>query len=69
MDLDETLLGLDKTPSSLTKEEKENKDRKVLSQIHLHLSKQVLQDVLKEKTAEALWMKLEELCKTKKSYE
>ena len=55
MDLDEALLGLDKMLSSLTKEEKE------LSHIHLHLSNRILQDVLKEKTVDALWLNLEEL--------
>ena len=65
MDMDEALLGLEKMPSSLTKEEKERKDRKALSQIHLHLSNQIMQDVLKEKTVDALWLKLEELCMTK----
>ena len=62
MDLDEALLGLDKMSSSLKKKENERKDRKALSQIHLHLSNQILQDVLKEKTIDALWLKLEELC-------
>ena len=38
MDLNDALLGIDKMPSSLTKEEKEHKDRKALSQVHLHLS-------------------------------
>ena len=38
MDLDEALLGLDKMPSSLTKEERERNDHKSLSQIHLNLS-------------------------------
>ena len=42
MDLDEALLGLDKMPSSLTKNEKERKDRKTLSHIYLHLSNQIL---------------------------
>ena len=65
MDLDEALLGLDKMSSLLTKEEKERKDRKVLSQIHLHLSNNILQYVLKEKTADELWLKLEELCMIK----
>ena len=65
MDLDEALLGLDKMPSLLTKEEKERKDHKALSHIHLHLSNQILQDILKEKTVDALWLKLEELCMTK----
>jgi hypothetical protein len=36
-----------------------------LSQIHLHLSNNILQEVLKEKTIAALWLKLEQLCMTK----
>ena len=49
IDLDKALLRLDNMPSSLTKEEKERKDRKALSQIHLHLLNEILQNVLKEK--------------------
>ena len=37
MDMDDALLGIDKMSSSLIKEEKEHKERKALSQIHLHL--------------------------------
>ena len=48
----------------MTKEEKERKDHKTLSQIHLHLLNQILQDFLKEKIVDALWLKLEELCMT-----
>ena len=65
MDLEDTLLGFNKMPSSWSPEEKQRKDRKALSQIHLHLSNQILQDVLKEKTAAELWLKLEQLCMTK----
>ena len=65
MNLDEALLGLDNMSSSLRKWEKECKDCKTLSQIHLHLLNQILQDVLKEKTTDALWLKLGELCMTK----
>ena len=54
MDLDEALLRLDKMSSLVTKEEKEHKDHQALSQIHLHLSKQLLQDNLKEKIVDAL---------------
>ena len=54
MDLDDALLGLDKMPTSWTEEEKQLKDRKSLSQIHLHLSNQILQDVLKQKTVDVL---------------
>ncbi|KAG8485971.1 hypothetical protein CXB51_019324 [Gossypium anomalum] len=50
MDLKETLLGVDKMPSTLTEEKKKRKDRKVLTQLHLHLSNKILQDVMKEKT-------------------
>ena len=59
MDLDDTLLGFDKMPVSWSPEEKQCKDCKALSQIHLHLSNQTLQDVLKEETTAALWLKLE----------
>ena len=54
MDLDDALLGFDKMPASWTPEEKQRKDRKALSQIHLHLYNQILHDELKEKTAAAL---------------
>ena len=65
MDLDEALIGLDKMSSSLTKEEKEHKDRKALSHIHLHLLNHTSQDILKEKIVTTLWLKLEELCMMK----
>ncbi|KAG8498724.1 hypothetical protein CXB51_005090 [Gossypium anomalum] len=51
MDLEDALLGIDKMPSTLTDEEKKRKDRKALTQLHLHLSNEILQDVMKEKTA------------------
>ncbi|KAG8474857.1 hypothetical protein CXB51_031589 [Gossypium anomalum] len=50
MDLEDTLLGIDKMPSTLTDEEKKRKDRK---------------DVMKEKTAAALWKRLEQICMSK----
>ena len=65
MDLDKALIGLDKMSSLLTKEEIEPKDRKALSQIHLHLSNQIMQGILKEKIVDALWLKSEKLCMTK----
>ena len=40
--------------SSFTKEEKECKDCKALSQIHLHLSNEIMQDILKKKTTDTL---------------
>ena len=60
MDLDDALLGFDKMPSSWTTDEKQYRDRKALSQIHLHLSNQILYDVLKEKIVNVLWLKLEQ---------
>ncbi|KAF3667519.1 hypothetical protein T459_12964 [Capsicum annuum] len=42
MNLDDALLGFEKMPSSWTDEDKRRKDRKALSQIHLHLSNQIL---------------------------
>lgn len=37
-------------------------EEKQLPRIHLHISDQILQDVLKEKPTIALWLKLEHLC-------
>ncbi|KAG8474542.1 hypothetical protein CXB51_031315 [Gossypium anomalum] len=65
MDLEDALLGLDKMPSTLIDEEKKRKDRKALTQLHLHLSNEILQDVMKEKTAAALWKRLEQICMSK----
>ena len=65
MDLDDALLGLDKIPSLWIEKEKQCKDRKALSHIHLHLSKKIPQDFLKKKTVDVLWLKLEVLCMTK----
>ncbi|KAG8472196.1 hypothetical protein CXB51_036507 [Gossypium anomalum] len=65
MDLEDALLGIDKMPSTLTDEEKKGKDRKALTQFHLHLSNEILQDVMKEKTAAALWKRLEQICMSK----
>ncbi|KAG8482633.1 hypothetical protein CXB51_024176 [Gossypium anomalum] len=58
MDLEDALLGIDKMLSTLTDEEKKRKDRKALTQLHLYLSNEILQDVMKEKTAAALWKRL-----------
>ncbi|KAK5832713.1 hypothetical protein PVK06_016516 [Gossypium arboreum] len=65
MDLEDALLGIDKMPSTLTDEEKKRKDRKALTQLYLHLSNEILQDVMKEKTAAALWKRLEQICMSK----
>ncbi|KAG8482498.1 hypothetical protein CXB51_024223 [Gossypium anomalum] len=65
MDLEDALLGIDKMPSTLTDEEKKRTDRKTLTQLHLYLSNEILQDVMKEKTAAALWKRLEQICMSK----
>ncbi|KAG8485819.1 hypothetical protein CXB51_019218 [Gossypium anomalum] len=65
MDLEDALLGIDEMPSTLTDEEKKRKDQKALTQLHLHLSNEILQDVMKEKTAAALWKRLEQICMSK----
>ncbi|KAG8497386.1 hypothetical protein CXB51_008630 [Gossypium anomalum] len=65
MDLEDALLGIDKMPSTLIDEEKKRKDRKTLTQLHLYLSNEILQDVMKEKTAAALWKRLEQICMLK----
>ncbi|KAG8474442.1 hypothetical protein CXB51_034036 [Gossypium anomalum] len=65
MDLEDALLGIDKMSSTLTDEEKKHKDRKALTQLHLYLSNEILQDVMKEKTTAALWKRLEQICISK----
>ncbi|KAG8487052.1 hypothetical protein CXB51_020705 [Gossypium anomalum] len=65
MDLEDALLGIDNMPSTLTDEEKKRKDRKTLTQLHLHLSNENLQDVMKVKTAATLWKRLEQICMSK----
>jgi hypothetical protein len=46
-------------------DDEKKKDRKALSHIHLHLSNNILQGVLQEKTVAALWLKLESICMSK----
>ncbi|KAG8472856.1 hypothetical protein CXB51_034830 [Gossypium anomalum] len=65
MNLEDALLGIVKIPSTLTDEKKKRKDQKTLTQLHLHLSNEILQDVMKEKTATALWNRLEQICTSK----
>ena len=50
-----------KDSKSWTKKEK-GKDNKALTQIQLHLSNNILKDVLQEKTVASLWLKLESIC-------
>ena len=63
-DLDEALEAFGKKSAEWTDEEK-CKDRKALSLIQLHLSNDILQEVLQEKTAAELWLKLESICMSK----
>ena len=51
MELDDCILGFDQMPASWTDDVERRKDRKALTQIHLHLSNTILQDVMKEKTS------------------
>ena len=63
-DLDEALEGFGKKKDEWTAEEK-RRDRKALSLIQLHLSNNILQEVLQEKYATELWLKLESICMSK----
>jgi hypothetical protein len=63
-DLDDALSGFDKRTQDWSNDEKK-RDRKAMSYIHLHLSNNILQEVLKEETAARLWLKLEQICMTK----
>ncbi|WVZ96659.1 hypothetical protein U9M48_042269 [Paspalum notatum var. saurae] len=64
-DLDDALDKFDNKDSKSWSDEERRRDRKALSQIHLHLSNNILQEVLQEKTAAALWLKLESICMSK----
>jgi len=64
-DLDDALDGFNKKDAKTWTDEEKRKDRKALSLIHLHLSNNILQEVLQEKTAAALWLKLELICMSK----
>jgi hypothetical protein len=61
----DALEGFEKKDVNTWTDEEKHKDRKVLSHIHLHLSNNILQEVLAEKTATALWLKLESICMSK----
>ena len=63
-DYDDALDGLDADPKKWTESDKP-KDHKALAMIQLHPSNEILQEVLKEKSAKALWEKLEELWQSK----
>jgi hypothetical protein len=65
-DLDGVLEGFEKKkPVALWTEEEKRKDSQALSLIQLHLSNNILQKVLQEKSAAALWLKLESICMSK----
>ena len=64
-DLDESLDKFSDKAQSAWSEAEKRKDRKALSLIQLHLSNDILQEVLQEKTAAALWAKLESISMSK----
>jgi hypothetical protein len=64
-DLDDVLDGFGKKPVASWTEEEKRKDRKALSLIQLHLSNNILQEVLQERSAAALWLKLKSICMSK----
>ena len=64
-DLDEALDGFGEKDAKTWSAEEKRKDRKALSLIQLHLSNNILQEVLAEKSAAALWLKLESIYMSK----
>ena len=64
-DLDESLDKFGDKAQSTWSEAEKRKDRKALSLIQLHLSNNILQEVLQEKTTAAIWAKLESICMSK----
>uniref|UniRef100_A0ACD5YJF3 Uncharacterized protein n=1 Tax=Avena sativa TaxID=4498 RepID=A0ACD5YJF3_AVESA len=64
-DLDEALDGFGEKNAKTWSAEEKRKDRKALSLIQLHLSNNILQEVLEMKSAAALWEKLETICVSK----
>nr|AAR87163.1 putative polyprotein [Oryza sativa Japonica Group]AAU89150.1 integrase core domain containing protein [Oryza sativa Japonica Group]ABF98081.1 retrotransposon protein, putative, Ty1-copia subclass [Oryza sativa Japonica Group] len=64
-DLDEALESFGKKKTTEWTAEEKRKDRKALSLIQLHLSNDILQEVLQKKTAAELWLKLESICMSK----
>nr|ABA93687.1 hypothetical protein LOC_Os11g29330 [Oryza sativa Japonica Group] len=60
-DLDEALESFGKKKKDEWTAEKKRKDCKVLSLIQLHLCNDILQEVLQERTAVELWLKLESI--------
>jgi hypothetical protein len=64
-DVDDALDGFRKKDVKTWTDEERRKDHKALPHIHLHMSNNILQEVLTEKTAAALWLKLESICMSK----
>jgi hypothetical protein len=64
-DLDDALEGFGKKDQKAWTPDEARKDRKALSMIHLQLSNNVLHECLEEKSATALWLKLESICMQK----
>src|SRR6266542_3591794 len=64
-DLDDAIDCLDSKPKTSWSTDENKNDSKALSQIYLHLSNNILQEVLQEKTAAALLLKLESICMSK----
>nr|CBG76256.1 OO_Ba0005L10-OO_Ba0081K17.7 [Oryza officinalis] len=60
-DLDDALSRFDKRTQDWSNDDKK-RDRKAMTYIHLHLSNNILQEVLKQKTVAELWLKLEQIC-------
>ena len=64
-DLDEALEKFGKKKKDEWTDKEKRKDRNALFLIQLHLSNDILQQVLQEKTAAELWLKLESICISK----
>ena len=64
-DLDEALEGFGKTKKDEWTAEEKRRDRKILSLIQLHLSNDILQEVLQENHDAELWLKLQSICMSK----
>lgn len=63
--MDEALDGFGGKEQKTWTDEERQKDRKVMSLIHLHPSNNILQEVLEDKTGAALWLKLESISMSK----
>ena len=64
-DLDDALKKFGKKKNDEWTDEEKRKDHEALSLIQLHLSNDILQEVLQEKSTAELWLKLESICMSK----